>query len=94
VKSGKIEAVGKPAGCKLIRIKAEVEGGIIRAISITGDFFASPEEGFERAEARLVGAKLNEVGRIFDKLLAEENVACVGICGAGIDELIRSTVAK
>jgi hypothetical protein len=83
-----IEAVGKPAGCKLIRVSADIEEGIIRTISIRGDFFASPGEGFERAEGRLAGIPAAEAGAAFDSFLAEEGVETAGINGAGIAEVI------
>jgi hypothetical protein len=88
----KIEATGKPEGCKLIRISADVEGGVIGTISIRGDFFASPEEGFERAEARLPGTHAEELETRFDRLLAEEGVTAQGINGKGIAEVFRSAL--
>ncbi|MDR0656574.1 MAG: hypothetical protein LBG22_09705 [Treponema sp.] len=90
----RIEATGKPLGCKLIRITADVEDGLIRTFSIRGDFFASPEEGFERAEARLAGTPAAELEARFDRLLAEEGVAAQGINGSGLAELFRSTLEK
>jgi len=36
-----LQGVGKPAGCKLIRFTAEVEGSIIKTIQIRGDFLPS-----------------------------------------------------
>jgi hypothetical protein len=84
----KIEAVGKPRSCKLIRISAEIDSNIIRAISIRGDFFASPAEGFERAEQRLVGVSLVEVAEAFDRFLAQEGVECQGITGAAVSAVL------
>lgn len=88
-----IEIVGKPDGCKLIRLSAGIEDGRIRFISIRGDFFASPEEGFERAEQRLVGIPAEEAGTAFDAFLAEESVEASGINGAGLAELFRQAAA-
>jgi hypothetical protein len=84
----RIEGMGKPPGCKLIRVSAGVEDGIIRFISIRGDFFASPEEGFERAEARLRGVPAAEAGAAFDVFLKEEHVEAFGINGAGLGEVL------
>lgn len=90
--TGHIEGLGKPEGCKLIRLDADIEGGIIRAISIRGDFFASPEEGFERAEARLLGVDVRRAGVRFDELLAEEGVAASGIQGRGLQEVLLAAL--
>jgi hypothetical protein len=90
----KLEALGKPAGCKLIRVTAEVEDDRIRSISIRGDFFASPGEGFDRAEQRLSGTPVNELGPWFDQYLAEEGVAAQGIHGDGLAQVFYSALAK
>jgi hypothetical protein len=88
----RIEGIGKPRGCKLIRISAEVEQGRLKAVLIRGDFFASPEEGFERAEARLRGIALGELGPAFDRLLAEEGVEAQGINGEGLAEVFHAAL--
>ncbi|MDR2313959.1 MAG: hypothetical protein LBE02_05435 [Spirochaetaceae bacterium] len=85
-----IERAGKPPGCKLIRLSADIEGGVICRISIRGDFFASPEEGFERAEARLRGVPAADAGRIFDLLLQEEGVETAGIDGSALAKLLNT----
>jgi hypothetical protein len=88
----RIEGTGKPPGCKLIRFGAELEGGIIRTISIRGDFLASPEEGFDRAERRLWGTAFGDLERTFDRLLAEEGVETLGINGAGLARVFREAL--
>jgi hypothetical protein len=89
-----IEGTGKPDGCKLIRVTAEVSGGILGRVSIRGDFFASPVEGFERAEARLSGVPLTGAGAVFDAFLAEEGVEAAGIHGGGLEEVLRAAAEK
>jgi hypothetical protein len=84
--------MGRPAGCKLIRLSADIEDGVIRYISIRGDFFASPEEGFERAEARLSGVPAAEAGAAFDAFLREEGVEAGGISGAGLGEVLAGAI--
>ena len=90
----KIEAMGKPSGCKLIRITAELNEGIIRSISIRGDFFASPGEGFDRAEQRLAGVRATEVGARFDEYLAAEGVEAQGIHGDGLAEVFNAALKR
>ena len=51
----RIETMGKPEGCKLLRVSVELSDpagsdSLIGWISVRGDFFAVPEEGFEALE--------------------------------------------
>ena len=85
-----IETIGRPVGCKLIRLSVEIEEGIIRSLSIRGDFFASPEEGFENAECRMSGVALSEAASVFNALLEKEGVTASGINGEGIAELLQN----
>ncbi|MDR3166306.1 MAG: hypothetical protein LBT93_00040 [Treponema sp.] len=89
-----IETLGKPPGSKLIRLRAEVEGGLIRTIRIRGDFFASPEEGFDRLETRLAGTPLDDLAASFDSLLREEGIEAFGITGAGVASVLASAVSE
>jgi len=86
----KFSAIGKPEGCKLIRLDAEVDRGILVAIAIRGDFFAIPEEGFERVEARLPGTRIAELALRFTQLLKEEGVEPYGISGEGLAEVLNT----
>ena len=88
----KLSGIGKPAGCKLIRFDASIENGIVERLSVRGDFFAIPEEGFEKVEARLKGMRLEELAARFDALCAEEGVQCFGISGVGLAETIRGAI--
>ncbi len=85
----KIEGVGKPEGCKLIRISAEIENKVIMSIQIRGDFFASPEEGFDAIEKKLPGTKTVDLGKRFNELLTEDQVEVFGISGEGLDAVLR-----
>ena len=86
----RIEGTGKPEGCKLIRISAEIEKGFIMFIQIRGDFFASPEEAFDAIEGKLTGIKLADLGKRFDDLLIEYRVEVSGINGRGLDFVVRN----
>ncbi|MDR0689822.1 MAG: hypothetical protein LBG08_06110 [Spirochaetaceae bacterium] len=80
----RLEGLGKPDGCKLIRFTAEVEQGFIRTISIRGDFFASPEERFDLVEQGLSGTPWADLARTFDCLMRREQIEAFGINGAGV----------
>jgi hypothetical protein len=86
--------MGKPQGCKLIRVSGEVSGSpaVIRRISIRGDFFAVPEEAFERAESRLEGVGPDEIGPALGRLLDEEGVSVAGLTAEGVAEVVREAV--
>ncbi|MHB0898325.1 MAG: hypothetical protein ACYC1A_12320 [Spirochaetales bacterium] len=93
----KIESIGKPQGCKLLRITADLseplgEASSIESISIRGDFFAVPEELFEAAEARLIGTKLANLSTVFDGLMSEMGVQVVGISGTGLLSTLKRTI--
>ncbi|MFA6505750.1 MAG: hypothetical protein WCT14_06620 [Treponemataceae bacterium] len=87
-----VQAIGKPVGAKLIRLSASIEKEIVTAISIRGDFFAIPEEGFERVEARLPGTELGKFAARFDELLTEEGVEPYGISGAAVAEVLDDAI--
>ena len=89
----RVRATGKPEGCKLLRIDAELGGDlIIASISVSGDFFAVPEEGFETLEAALAGTRLADLAARFDALLAELGVQAVGITGAGVAATLQGAI--
>ena len=88
----RIETTGRPQGCKLMRISADVKDGIITFISIRGDFFASPEAGFDAVEQRMCGSALRDAGSVFNSLLKEEGVEAFGVSGEGLDQLIAESV--
>lgn len=67
-----------PAG-KLLKLSADVEGGILRSVAVRGDFFAHPEEGFDRAEASLAGIPAPDFRRAFAAALAREGVELFGL---------------
>ncbi len=83
-----VRGLGKPAGCKLIRLSAELVDGVIQSIAINGDFFAIPEEGFERVEAALAGTAVADLEERFQQELAREGVEVFGITGTGLAEIL------
>jgi hypothetical protein len=89
----KVEGIGKPDGCKLIRISAEIENGVISSIRIRGDFFASPEELFDRIEKALEGTLLREIPGVFDSFVREKGIETYGIDGPGLAEVLGAAVA-
>lgn len=96
----RIELIGKPEGCKLLRMTIDTSSSpptpdsTIRAISIRGDFFAIPEEEFDAVERALEGAALGALGREFSKLAAERGLQLAGISGEGLDELVRGAMTE
>ncbi len=74
-----------PAG-KLLKLSADIEGGVLKAVSIRGDFFAHPEEGFDRAEASLIGIPASAFRQVFADAIEREGVELFGLsAGAAAD---------
>lgn len=48
-------ATTKVAGGKLLRVKADVDGGAVTRAELTGDFFLHPEDGVDALERVLIG---------------------------------------
>ena len=95
-----VEVVGKPAGCKLLRISASVRPAgagaepcfVVEGISIRGDFFAVPEEEFEEIEVALGGVLLSGLAARFEVLTTQAGIQCVGISGKGIQTLLEEAL--
>jgi lipoic acid synthetase len=86
------EGLGKPPGCKLIRLSGEVQNGVIRSISIRGDFFASPEEEFEKLEGFLCGVRVGDAARVMDSFLESRGIEAFGISGQGFAEVLAAAL--
>ncbi len=67
-----------PSG-KLLRIDADVNGDVIRDITICGDFFIYPEDGISRIEDSLRGQKID--GRLTRRKLddAMQGLETIGL---------------
>ncbi len=83
----------KPKGCKLLRVHAQVSdpptlSSKILSLTVNGDFFAIPEEGFEKIETDLRGFVIDSVGEAFDKMATEERLSLAGISGSAIQEAL------
>jgi len=79
----------KRPGGKLVRVCVRVEAGRIRGILITGDFFAEPDEAFERLleGLREVDASPEEAQRLLEEAMAASGVE---IHGAGVEEALEA----
>ncbi len=92
----RILATGKPEGCKLIRVEAEIDtpGGeagrpVVRRIQVRGDFFAIPEESFELLESGLAGTDLANLAGRFDTLSGALGIRLFGIHGAAVKAVLE-----
>ncbi len=79
--------VRKGKGGKLVKVTVVSEGGRIAAVSITGDFFAHPEEGLEQVERELIGAAISEVRGTVES--ATGGVTLVGLKSEDIIEMVE-----
>jgi hypothetical protein len=90
----KIEAMGKPEGCKLLRISAVIgdppgRDSQIERISVRGDFFAVPEEAFEVLEKTLSGTKVRDLAEAFETQASTLGLKTLGISGQALQILIE-----
>ncbi len=79
--------IRKVKGGKLVKVTVVSEGGRIAAVSITGDFFAHPEEGLELVERELIGAAISEVRGTVES--ATGGVTLVGLKSEDIIEMVE-----
>ena len=71
--------VGKIPGGKLLKLDAEIRGGRVASLRIRGDFFAHPEEAFDRVEASLEGVAAADFARELSLAVEREGVVIFGI---------------
>lgn len=89
-KPGILSADYKVAGGKLLRVRLSLgsvqDNKIIRAISLTGDFFMHPEEAIENLERALTNLRYEstEVRQAVNTFFASG----VDVIGAGPDDFI------
>jgi len=90
----RFELIGKPEGCKLLRMSLDIEPPIlptstINAISIRGDFFAIPEEAFDELLGELSGVTIDTFVTRFEELARQKHIEFEGINSKGLMELIE-----
>lgn len=82
----------KVPGGKLLRVKAECDGGIVSNVLIEGDFFLFPEEGIVKLEQALIGVSptdKEESMRRLERTLLENRLQIVGFSLRDIAELLE-----
>jgi len=77
--------VGKIPGGKLLKLDVEYSGGRVARVRIRGDFFAHPEEAFDRVEVALQGVDPADFSRLLREAVAREGV---NIYGVGVDDIV------
>ncbi len=85
--------VGKAAGGKLLRMDMSWSDGVVRSLSIRGDFFAHPEDAFEDLERSLVGCRLDELGARFAAGARERGLSLLGLLPEDLDAAARAITA-
>ncbi|MCK7517970.1 MAG: hypothetical protein MZV64_09785 [Ignavibacteriales bacterium] len=64
-------------------------GGVLKAVSIRGDFFAHPEEGFDRAEASLIGIPASAFRQVFADAIEREGVELFGLSAGAVADVFE-----
>lgn len=68
----------KVPGGKLLRVEVELCDGIAQRVAVRGDFFAHPEEAFERAEGGLAALRAEDLPSAALRLFGEKGLAIFG----------------
>ncbi|MCE5296495.1 MAG: hypothetical protein LLG16_05255 [Euryarchaeota archaeon] len=82
------QAERKVPGGKLVRVKADIDGSVIRSVRIEGDFFVHPEEGLAALESSLVGKEAGDIESMraaLTKTVGDEGLELIGF---SIDDLV------
>ena len=84
------EGIRKIPGGKTVKVEVEVEGGILKEVLISGDFFAYPPEALEELEESLKGIKAEprEIERVLESF--GDRVELVGVGLEDLKELLLS----
>ncbi len=72
------KTIYKPPDGKLLRIRFDVEGDIIKSLRITGDFFIHPEEAIVDIEQFLIGKKIHIIDSALTEFLSDNNITVIG----------------
>ncbi|MBU4491127.1 MAG: lipoate--protein ligase family protein [Euryarchaeota archaeon] len=80
----------------LIRSFVTIENGIIKDISISGDFFLFPEEALFKILEQLKGtpAKREKIQRNIEKTYEKENIQSPGTTPSGFTESIMKALEE
>ncbi len=74
----------------LIRVSMDIDNGVIRDISISGDFFMFPEESIGKLEDMLKNSRLDDVSSIVHKFYSLDVITP----GVEPDDFIRALEVK
>lgn len=77
----------------MLRLDLEWHDTLVTGISIRGDFFAHPEEGFDEAESTLVGQPVASIGASLQRELARRGVTLFGLSAGDVAGAAASIVA-
>ncbi len=83
------EYVHRVPGGKTIRVCADVEEGVIKRASITGDFFAEPDWVIDELSMALKGIRPHEIEDIVKKHLEKPGVRIYGARPKDFAEAIK-----
>jgi len=79
----------KVPGGKLVCLDLELSSNQISRIRITGDFFLHPENTIVLIEESLIGASVDQVARIVDNVLLQNNAQVIGFEPEDIERLVK-----
>ncbi len=86
-----MERVGvkKVSGGKLLKVRVIEEGGVIKEVRISGDFFVHPEEALDEIEGCLRGVNLNVMREVLREFAKKRSVRTIGFELDDVAEIIE-----
>ncbi len=86
--------IGKAKGGKLLRLGLSWQGTTVEALQIRGDFFAHPEEGFDKLERSLQGIPLRDVRLLYERGLVAYGVTVYGILPEDLEDALNDILSR
>lgn len=74
---------------KLLRIDLQIQNGVVKEISITGDFFIHPETALTEIEEIIINNDINDVEEKLNKYVRQKKVDLIGFNVADLIKVMR-----
>lgn len=79
---------------KLLHVDADIRGGIIYDIRLTGDFFVHPESALARIENILKGERIENAQSVLEFFIAKKSIQLVGFCPLDVSDALKTMEKK
>ncbi len=84
----------KVPGGKMLRLKLELDGHLIKSIQISGDFFIHPEPAISDIEKFLENKDVREVGKQLSFFINQHQIKLIGFSPTDLQECLLESVVN